>query len=263
VGRARHPPGRLGGQRRAHDLPVVQRLARQRGADGGQPGLVAEQLAHRDALLAGGGEFRPVAGHRRIQLQLAFADQLQGGDGGEGLGTGEQVQQGVLLPHFLAIPIRRAGPQVDHRLTGDLHAEGGAPLAGVVEQGGEGVAHRFETQVEETVDPHAGSWRRWGSADCRRWWPWPASAWRPDCAPTFGGYSSASPAGGSQRRSRRRLARRTASTKPPNGTSVMATSPTWPFSPSSRRPVTGWSRYWNQCSPTIIGASSARSRKCA
>src|SRR5690606_1663210 len=132
---------------------------------------------------------------------------------------GEQVQQGVLLPHFLAIPIRRPSPQVDDRLAGDLHAEGGAPLAGVVEQGGEGVAHRFETQVEETVDLHTGSWRRWGArivvaAGLRRQARGVRTVRRPPAAipgrPPPAAASAAAGAGwpGARRRRNRRTARR-------------------------------------------------------
>jgi hypothetical protein len=51
---------------------------------------MAEQLPRADGSLPA-CEFRPVACNRRIQIELALAGQLQGGDGGEGLGAGKQV----------------------------------------------------------------------------------------------------------------------------------------------------------------------------
>ncbi|MNO74411.1 hypothetical protein D3C76_654090 [compost metagenome] len=148
------PPGRFGSQRIDHGLPVIQRLGRQQLTDGRQAGTVAEQLAQGDRLFACLGELGPVVGHRRIEGQLALADQLQGGDSGEGLGAGEQVGDGIAVPGLLAVLVGTAGPQVDHGFATDLDAQRGATLLGIIEQRGKGFAHCFELQLIVTLDLH-------------------------------------------------------------------------------------------------------------
>ncbi|MCY1445065.1 hypothetical protein D9M71_615680 [compost metagenome] len=151
---AGRPPRCFGRQGIDHGLPVIQGFGRQQLTDGRQAGAVAEQLAQGDRLLTSLGELGPVVGHRGVQGQLALADQLQGGDGGEGLGAGEQVGDGVAVPSLLAVLVGTAGPQVDHGFASDLDAQRGATLLGIIEQCSEGFAHCFELQLIVTLDLH-------------------------------------------------------------------------------------------------------------
>ncbi|MCY1543652.1 hypothetical protein D9M68_794780 [compost metagenome] len=151
---AQRPPGLFGGQRRSHRRPVVQRFGRQHLVQRRQSRLVAEQMAQGDLLLTGRGELRPIAGNRRIQFQLALANQLQGGDGGERLGTGKQVEDGVAVPGLLAFLVGATGPDIQHGLATDLHTECHSALLRVVEQGGESFFQRFELEIEITLYLH-------------------------------------------------------------------------------------------------------------
>ncbi|MNF83607.1 hypothetical protein D3C84_659320 [compost metagenome] len=115
---------------------------------------MAEQLTQGDGFLAGGSEFGPIAGNRGIQLQLAFGDQLQGGDGGEGLGAGKQVGDGVAVPGLLAILVGGAGPEVENGFAADLDAQRCATLLRIVEQRRERFANRFELKLVMTLNLH-------------------------------------------------------------------------------------------------------------
>ncbi|SVJ73117.1 Uncharacterised protein [Klebsiella pneumoniae] len=158
----RRPPGLLGGQCRGHRLPVVECLGRHLLAQRRQAGAMAEQLAHADRCLAGRGELGPVACHRRVQFELALGHQLQHGNGGEGLGAGEQIEDGVALPGLLAVLVRDAAPEVDHRLATDLQAQRRAALLRIVEKPGEGLGKRGETAVTVALRRHGqvpvGKW---------------------------------------------------------------------------------------------------------
>ena len=70
----------------------------ERRVDRAQPGLVRQQLAHRDVLLAVRGELRPVARHRRVVVEQPAA--VRDGDRhrGDALRGREHRDQRVLLP---------------------------------------------------------------------------------------------------------------------------------------------------------------------
>ena len=105
---------------------------------------MAKQLTQGDGLLAGGRELGPVTGDRRIELQLALGYQLQGGDGGECLGTGKQIGNGVAVPGFTAIFISRASPDIDDRAAAHLNAQRRAAFLGIIEQRRERFTHGLE-----------------------------------------------------------------------------------------------------------------------
>ncbi|MNN47827.1 hypothetical protein D3C81_1622660 [compost metagenome] len=148
------PPGLFLRQCIGHRLPVVERFGREHPAQRRQTGAMAEQLAHRNALLAGGGELRPVVRHRRIQLQPALADQLQQGNAGECLGAGEQVENGVSLPLLTRLPPCAARPEIDDHLAANLDAQRRATLLMIVEEPCEGVGNRHERFVAMTLRDH-------------------------------------------------------------------------------------------------------------
>ena len=107
-----------------------------------------------DFVFAGRGELGPVACDRSIQLKLALADQLQGSDCGKGLGTREQVENGVAVPGLLAVFVGHSSPQVHHCFTADLHTERHAALLRVLEQRRKSVSQRLELKVEIALYLH-------------------------------------------------------------------------------------------------------------
>ncbi|MNN42977.1 hypothetical protein D3C81_1571890 [compost metagenome] len=115
---------------------------------------MAEQLAQGDGLFAGSGKFGPVARDRGIQLQLAFGHQLQRGDGGKGLGAGEQIGDGVAVPGLGPVLVGSAGPQIEDGFAADLDAQRCATLLGIVEQRRERLSHRFELKLVMTLNLH-------------------------------------------------------------------------------------------------------------
>ncbi len=67
---ARLPPRRLGRHPGGGLLPVVQVLDHGGLVEPGNPGGVRQQVPDQDVLLAAGGELRPVARHRGVDVQL-------------------------------------------------------------------------------------------------------------------------------------------------------------------------------------------------
>ena len=70
-------------------------------------------------MLAGLGELGPVAGHRRVQVELAALDELVHAGTGQALGAGQHGGQRVHLPRARAFGVSRAGPQVDDQFAVD------------------------------------------------------------------------------------------------------------------------------------------------
>ncbi|MOA02018.1 hypothetical protein D3C78_1214500 [compost metagenome] len=150
----RRPPRRLGSQCIDHGLPVVQRFGGQQLTQCRQAGPMAEQLAQGNCLLARRGELGPVPGNRRIELQLAFGNQLQGRHGGKGLGAGEQVGDGIAVPGFTTVLVRRTGPQVDDCFAADLNAQCSTAFLRIVEEGRKRFSYRFEFKLVMTLNLH-------------------------------------------------------------------------------------------------------------
>ncbi len=139
------PPQWLGSQDLNHVLPVIHHGVVIGPAQRRYAGGVGHDLAHGDPPLAALGKLGPVAGHRRVELQLALLHQHQGSHCGQGLDGAEGIGQGAVVPRLVALQVRHAGPQVDHGLAADLHTEPGAALLGIIEHCLEGVQHGFET----------------------------------------------------------------------------------------------------------------------
>jgi hypothetical protein len=69
-----------------------------------------------DGLLAGLPELGPVAGHRRIQIELTALDELMYACAGEAFGAGQHGGQRVHLPRPGTGGVGRTGPQVNDKL---------------------------------------------------------------------------------------------------------------------------------------------------
>src|SRR3990167_1323453 len=184
---------------------------------------MAEQVAQGDLVLAGGGELGPVACDWRIQFELALTHQLQGGDCSKGLGTGEQVKDGVAVPGLLTLLVGNPGPQIHHGFTADLHAERHTALLWL-----------FELEVEITLYLHHPApflYSAKCSADCFS----SDACGEPSTRlvillsarriALYGAAGTGAVTGLSSVLGTSRLALRTALTKPSQGRSVMATRP--------------------------------------
>lgn len=155
--RARLPPRRRSGKGSAHLLPVVEVVRRHRLARRDQPRAVAEQPAHRDVRLALLCELRPVAGDRRVQVELAPVDQKMRAQRGHPLGRRVHVHQRIALPRARARVVwflRVAAPQVDDEITVDRRGDGRPQLAALGEIALELLAYALESGGAGAMDAH-------------------------------------------------------------------------------------------------------------
>ena len=151
-GGPRLPPRLLGGEQAGDAVPVVEVLALDRLARSAEPGPVAEQPPHRDRLLAGRGELRPVLGDGPVDVDEAPVDELLHGHRHRTLGGRPHVDERVVLPRLGPGGVGPAAPQVDHRSPGDEDAQAGTDVAPLVEVGLEGGADRAEALVAGPLD---------------------------------------------------------------------------------------------------------------
>src|SRR5262249_16853199 len=167
---SRSPPWWLGGERRAHRVPVVERFVREHVPDGRQPGTMSQEPSHRQCGLVRGGELGPVAGYRRVEVETAFRDQAVRAERRHALGAGGDVDERVALPGLRAVEVRVTAPQVD-----DGIAPAGPRRAGL--RGSPCRPRRCRAH-------RAGSWRgrraRPGSVDGTH--PGPREAWTWDAS---------------------------------------------------------------------------------
>jgi len=125
------PEGLLRRERRGDALPVVERGHVDRLAHRGHARLVAQEPAHRDALLPGLRELGPVLGDRRVEVELARVDQAVGADRGHALRGRVDVGDRVALPGPGARAVAPATPQVDEQLAAQRHRDRRADFAGL------------------------------------------------------------------------------------------------------------------------------------
>src|SRR5690606_6057698 len=118
---------------------------------------MTERLAKGDVLFAAGAKFRPEPRDRRIELQLAFVDQLHGRHGRQGFGAGEQVDQGIAMPGLLAGVVSAARPQIDYCLAANHHAYRSASRPARLAELLKALPERVGTQTEMALNVHAWS----------------------------------------------------------------------------------------------------------
>src|SRR5439155_7092941 len=112
--------------------------------DGGQAGLVGEQLADGDRVLAGGGELGPAGGNRRVEVERALPGQAGRARGDQALADREHVHQGVRLPAAALLLVGPAAVEVRDDTAADQDADRRTELAAFGEVEAEGVAQRLE-----------------------------------------------------------------------------------------------------------------------
>jgi len=113
----RLPARRLGGQPGRDGRPVVQVPGSHRAVEVRQARGVGQHVPDLHALLARGGELRPVPGHRRGQVEIAAVGEDQRAQRRHRLGGGPDVGDGVRSPRDRAGRIGVPAPEVHRRLT--------------------------------------------------------------------------------------------------------------------------------------------------
>jgi hypothetical protein len=126
--RTGRPEGRLGGEKARHLLPVVEVLVADRFLPPRQSRSVAHQVADLDVRLAVGGELRPVAGDRGVEIELAAISQNESAKRRHRLGRRIDVDDHILLPGSALRGVGKAAPKVDDRLPFQGRAERGADV---------------------------------------------------------------------------------------------------------------------------------------
>ena len=111
------PVGVLVLQRLDHRLPRQRLLRREHAVDPGEAGLVREQMADGDVLLAVLAELGPVAHHRRVDVEPTLLGEPVGADRRRSLGRREDQDDRVVVPWPPGRLVGDPAPQVHHRLT--------------------------------------------------------------------------------------------------------------------------------------------------
>ena len=108
-------------------------------------------MAHRDILLAGGGELRPVQGDRRVEVELAALDQEVGADRGRPFRARGHQYHAVFGPRPTALLVCHTAPEIHHLPAAVIRTAGSADLSVVLEIGRKSVLDPLETRGHFTV----------------------------------------------------------------------------------------------------------------
>src|SRR5262249_821445 len=98
--------------------------------DDRQAGLVREQPAHGDTLLARLAELGPIRNHRRLQVELAALHQDVRADRKSAFRGGGDIHDRVLLPLPVRLAFGETAPNVDNRAPAHIDAARCAEFAG-------------------------------------------------------------------------------------------------------------------------------------
>ena len=109
-------------------------------------------MARGDRLLAVAGELRPVARHRRIDVERAAVDEHVGAQRRHRLRRREDVDDGVALPRARARRVGMTAPQIDDRRAVARRRKRGADLTPGREVRCKRLAHRFEPRRAVAVN---------------------------------------------------------------------------------------------------------------
>jgi len=104
-------------------------------------------VADFDVVFAVRGELRPVLRDRRVWIQLTAVDEQQRRQGGDVLGAGEDVDDGVLVPLPGLRSVDVSAPHIDDQLAVDVDRDGRAELAPGGDLVGEGGGDAGEAPV--------------------------------------------------------------------------------------------------------------------
>jgi hypothetical protein len=132
--RSRLPPRLLRRQCLDHRLPAQQVCARrQRTANGGQAGLVTEQVANRQAALSRRGKLGPVLGDRRIEIHQPAIDEPQQANRRDRLAERPHIDDRIASPGALPPLVQPAAPEIDDEHAAHRHGNRRADVASLNE----------------------------------------------------------------------------------------------------------------------------------
>src|SRR5262245_39457727 len=103
-------------------------------------------------MFAAGGKLGPVVGDGGVEVQLTSLHQQVGAGGGEALGGGEDVLEGVLRPGGAGGEVGNAAPQVHHAAAVGVDTQRGAHFTVITEVGRESLPDGLETGIDAAVD---------------------------------------------------------------------------------------------------------------
>ena len=150
---ARPVPGAKSGgsasSTRDEPLPVERASGRLRRAQRHEPGLLGEHVAHERRLLARLRIGGPVAGDRRVQLELRRARAAPRRTPRRAASRPSRRARSCPPPTAGPDGSASPGPQVDHEAPVDPHDDGRAELAARLEPGRERLADRRERRVAD------------------------------------------------------------------------------------------------------------------
>ena len=141
-----------------HRLPVERLLEREVALDVRQTRLVRHHLRNGDRLLPVRAR-TPARCRRRVVsgARCAVLHQQVRARRGDALRRGVHEHERVLRPRRRVVAVGRTAPEIDDRLTIEVHAHRRAHLAALVEVLREHVEHRFELRRDVPVDRHPRS----------------------------------------------------------------------------------------------------------
>src|SRR6185437_9611449 len=115
-----------------------------------------QQIAHRDFVLAGLGELRPVAGDGDIEIESALIDQAMRANGGQTLGGRKNIDDRVANPWTCARFVRMSPPEVHHRSAVKRYRDRRAIFIARGKIFGESRSHGLETWLTATFYANVG-----------------------------------------------------------------------------------------------------------
>jgi hypothetical protein len=123
----------LAGETAGKALRVEEVVRPDESVDGGQPSAMRGELGDGDLALAVGGELRPIASDRLVELERSSIGKHQQAQRDEALGSREDDLNSVGRPGPSRRAVGDASPQIDDKLTVQACREGGANLAALSE----------------------------------------------------------------------------------------------------------------------------------
>ena len=187
--RSWRPRGPLAGHHRREPVKIGDDAAIDTLVEREEAGLVGEELANGDALLAVLRELRPVRAHELVVVEQATRVRERESHRGEALGGGEDEDHRVRLPRLPGVGAADPTPEVDDPLAVAVHAAGSTDLAPAREvlrehflDGLEALAHRPldldaprpspKHRVPRSLEGPSRYLRRWAPRRyLRRWAP--------------------------------------------------------------------------------------------
>src|SRR6266478_5297269 len=102
-------------------------------------------------------KLRPVAGYRRIKIQLSLIDEPMRAESREALACGIDIDDRIAAPRGLSRLARDSGPEIHHHLLVDADGDRRARLASLSKILRERVLNAFEPRIAVSMNLHSDS----------------------------------------------------------------------------------------------------------